>query len=465
MLASLGQMTTQPKLLDALGLALMTCLTLLAAPKAAAQGGGASAPLSSTRIAGDSTLAYPQLTLGEVVERALAVSPIVASGTGGVRIARADKRVATGAYIPAVTATSEALRTDLQSNSSAASPTGSGIRGVRTYGLAASIDLFTGGRRRANEKVASAYVRVAGSTLVADRYAVLLEAEQGFYAVGRATDLVRVARAGLAEANQLLRYTSDMFKAGTALRSDLLRAQLQSTTLQEQLLAAKDTLLAASYALGWLVGVDGPVGATVDSASETIRPLALDDTTIVRLAAEASPSVAVADAVAAATKESLRAARALYVPTITATGARNWALNTPVAPGAAQPGWTVTVGTSFPLFNGFQREDAVTRAEVAADVARLTVMDTRRSARAGAAQLLAILSTTEASMSLGVEGVRSAREDLRVQTARYRAGISTMLDVLTSEAALLQAEYSLVLAQHRYHTTRAALEALVGRSL
>jgi outer membrane protein TolC len=48
---------------------------------------------------------------------------------------------------------------------------------------------------------------------------------------------------------------------------------------------------------------------------------------------------------------------------------------------------------------------------------------------------------------------------------RYRAGISTMLDVLTSEAALLQAEHSLSASQHRYHTTRAALEALVGRKL
>jgi outer membrane protein TolC len=123
------------------------------------------------------------------------------------------------------------------------------------------------------------------------------------------------------------------------------------------------------------------------------------------------------------------------------------------------------VGTSFPLFNGFQREDAVTRAEAAAYVARVSVLDTRRSARASAAQLLATLATTVASISLGVEGVRSAGEDLRVQTARYRAGISTMLDVLTSEAALLQAEYSLVLAQHRYHITRAALEALIGRDL
>jgi outer membrane protein TolC len=434
------------------------------AREAAAQSVAMTEPRSPAASQSDSTVAYPHLTLAQVVERALTVSPTVASGSGGVRIARADKRMAMGAYIPALTATSEALRTDVQSASTASSGAGTS-RSSRTYGLAAAVDLFTGGRRRANEKTASAYLRVAGSTLVSDRYVVRLIAEQGFYEVIRATDLVEVARGGLAEANQLLRYTSDRFRAGTAMRSDLLRAQLQSTIMQEALLAATDTLVSASYTLGWLVGADGAVGVQVDSASQAIRPLVLDDSTIVRLAVEASPSVAVADAVATATKEALRAARTLYVPTISATAGRNWATSSPVAPGATQPGWTVTVGTSFPLFNGFQREDAVTRAEVSAYVARVTVSDTRRSVRASAAQLLAALTTSTAAISLGVEAIYSAREDLRVQTARYRAGISTMLDVLTSEAALLQAEYSLVQSRNRYHTTRVALEALVGRNL
>jgi outer membrane protein TolC len=327
------------------------------------------------------------------------------------------------------------------------------------------VDLFTGGRRKAYQDVARADLRAAGSTLVSDRFVVMLSAQLGFYEVIRATDLVQVARAGLAEADQLLRFTTSMFRAGTVTRSDLLRAQLQSTTMQEQLLAATDTLVTASYALGWIVGVDGAVGVRPDSASESIRPLALDDSTIVRLAVETSPSVAVAEDIAAATKAGLRAARTQYVPTVSASGARNWANSSTVVTGAARPGWTVTVGTSFPLFNGFLREDAIERAEVSAYVARVTVGDTRRSARASAAQLLGALNTTTASIVLGTEAIRSAREDLRVQTARYRAGISTILDVLTSEAALLQAEYSLARSQHRYHTTRAALEALVGRAL
>ena len=296
----------------------------------------------------DSPMLYPRLTLGEVIERALTVSPVVASGTreesrspgrtSGRRSAPTFLQSLLPQRLPPPTRRAPKC---LQAAVSGR-PTSS-----RTYGLAAAVDLFTGGRRRANEKLASANLRAAGSTLVSDRFVVMLSAQLGFYEVIRATDLVGVARGGLAEANQLLRYTTDMFRAGTVTRSDLLRAQLQSTTMQEQLLAATDTLVAASYALGWLVGVDGAVGVIADSASEAIRPLALDDSAIVRLAVEASPSVAVAEDFAAATKAGLRAARTQYVPTVSATGARNWANSSTVVTGAPRPGWTVAVGTSF----------------------------------------------------------------------------------------------------------------------
>src|SRR6202165_5276745 len=462
-----GEMTTQRIAITAPGVALLMYIGLVAATGAAAQSAAIAQPLLANPMWGDSTVSYPQLTLGEVIERALAVSPIVASGTGGIQVARSYKRTTLGAYLPTVIATSAATRVNANQTQTATGVGGSIVSPTRsqTYGLAAAVDLFTGGRREAYDALARADLRAAGSTLVSDRFVVMLSAQQGFYEVVRAGDLVQVARAGLAEADQLLKFTTSMFRAGTLTRSDLLRAQLQSTTMQEQLLAATDTLVAASYALGWLVGIDGAVGVRVDSASEAIRSLALDDSSIVRLAVEASPSVAVAEDMEAATKAGLRAARTQYVPTVTATGARNWANSSTVVTGAPRPGWTVTVGTSFPVFHGFQREDAVTRAEVAAYVARVTLNDTRRSVRASAAQLLAALNTSTASIALGTEAIRSAREDLRVQTARYRAGISTILYVLTSEAALLQAEYSLAQSQHRYHITRAALEALVRRRL
>jgi outer membrane protein len=89
----------------------------------------------------------------------------------------------------------------------------------------------------------------------------------------------------------------------------------------------------------------------------------------------------------------------------------------------------------------------------------------RRQVRSDAARLLSGLHLAEQNIALADEAVRAAQEDLRVQTQRYRAGISTALEQLTSQLALTQAELGRVAARYNYAITRATLEALVGRSL
>jgi outer membrane protein TolC len=154
----------------------------------------------------------------------------------------------------------------------------------------------------------------------------------------------------------------------------------------------------------------------------------------------------------------------LYVPTIAAGAGYNWSNNRSF-PGGVRPGWVMTFSTSFPLFDGFVREATITQAEVAADVAAATATDTRRLVRADAERLLGSLHVAESSVALTRESVRLASENLRVFRARYTAGIATILDVLTAQTSLVQAELGVVSARFSYQSTRAALEALLGREL
>jgi outer membrane protein len=170
------------------------------------------------------------------------------------------------------------------------------------------------------------------------------------------------------------------------------------------------------------------------------------------------------EAQARATEATRRVARSQYVPDLRLTGGYNAANQSPII-GGTRPGWQVAVGTSFPLFNGYQREDAVIRADAAADIARSYSLDARRQVRAESARLLSALKFAGESIALATEGVTAAQEDLRVQTQRYRAGISTSLEELTSELAVTQAELQLVAARYNYQLTRASLEALIGRML
>jgi outer membrane protein TolC len=399
------------------------------------------------------------LDLEVVIQRALAMSPTTAQSQAAVSNAESERRIAFGEYLPTLTGNAGWL------NSNISSVPYSGTLPPSSYsaGLASGVDLFTGGRRGADRTRARADLDAALAANVSQRYQVTYAAESAFYETLRGADLVGVALASVAEAEQGLRYAEDRVRAGTTTRSDALRAQLELTTSRQLLVAALDTQQTAAYALGRLVGTGGPVAGR-RPASLAPRPLAVDDSEVVRLAIEASPAVQTAQSQQRADEATGHAARTQYVPDLRLTAGYSWANQSPLV-SAIRPGWTVLLGTTYPIFDGFHREDDISRADAASEVARVTTLDVIREARAEAERLLSGLRFAEQNITLAGDAVQSADEDLRVQTERYRAGISTELDQLTSELAFTQAQIGLVAARYNYQLTRAQLEALVGRSL
>jgi outer membrane protein TolC len=427
--------------------------------------GVAQQPTVAVDTAADTATLGPRLSLETVVARTLAHSPGVAGAQGAVRDAAALRRVTTGAYLPSVTFNSSAGWTDqsLATAGVASSLAQRSTLNAHGAGLAAAVDVFTGGRRGAQRSQAEAISQAADAGLVQQHYATILLARQGYFEVWRAHELVRVAVESVAETELGLGYARDREQAGTATRADVLLAQLAASTARRQWLAARDTLGMMTAALGRLVGADGPVDADALAALEPV-PIALSDSGVLAFAPTAAPLVVNAQALANAGAAAVRASETQYLPTISLGAGYNWSNDGRVS-GALPSGWVVAVSTSFPLFNGFVREASVTQAKVAADVATVTSADTKRFVRAEAQRLLGSLGVAEQDIALSREAIRLATEELRVIRARYRAGIATILDVLTSQAALVQAELDLVSAHFNYQLTRASLEALLGRDL
>jgi outer membrane protein TolC len=426
---------------------------------------GAPAAAAPITVRGLAVRIDTLLDLPSVISRAQAASPVMAQAEEGLRVARSQLRVATGAYLPSLSANSAALRSNVLSS------TGGGVVGspvqatddAYSAGLSSSLELFTGGRRGAEKQRASADLAAATATDRSQTFAISLLASRSYYEALRGADLLAAAASRVTRAERGLKYAQDRVRAGTATKSDELRARLELTGARQQQLAARDTLQSAAFTLGRVVGADVPIGAKPPATLDP-RPLALSDSAVVQLAVTSAPSVEAAQAVREAGSATVRASKTLYLPNVRVTGGYNWARESAVI-GAVRPGWQVALGTTLPLFNGFQREDAVTRAEATAHVARASALDVQRQVRSDAARLVTALHFAEENVALAEEAVRAAQEDLRVQTERYRAGISTVLDELTSQVALTQAELGRVAARYNYAVTRASLEALVGRTL
>src|SRR5256714_7024079 len=176
---------------------LFVLLLLTVGGRAAAQNADARGVADSLRAVRIDTV----LDLRTVLARALARTPAVTQGEETVRIARSEGRVANAAFLPTLSATSNAMRSDIMS-ATGAPGTSSGT--AYSAGLVSSVEVFTGARRGADRARAQADVSAAEATNVAQRFTVTLLAQRAFFEALRGGHLIRVANARVARAMSAL---------------------------------------------------------------------------------------------------------------------------------------------------------------------------------------------------------------------------------------------------------------------
>jgi outer membrane protein TolC len=397
----------------------------------------------------------PSVTLEQAISRAMTQDPRMVKARGDQAVAAAAQKSAFGNYLPnlSVSASVGASQTNV--------PAATDVAGSAGAGVSLGYDLFTGFRRGAQTTQADAQATQAQAALTGNAANVALGVEQTFFVTLQAKELLEVANARLRTAQEALDAAKRKAAAGLGTRSDQLRAEVELNSAQQALLEAKTQADVQAYALGRQIGVDGPVDAQID-ASAPVQDAAFDGEAFIQELLSSAPDLVSAQAQLRAADAGVQVAKSSYLPQVSASAGYDW--NTrfdPALPGNA--GWSVRVGISLPLFDGFARDESLTRAESQARTAQATLADTRRGLRATAEQLLGALELSDSKITLAQKSVAAAEEDLRVQQQRYAEGVSTMLDLLTSEAGATQARTGLVQARFDYRVARAQLLALAGK--
>jgi len=410
----------------------------------------------------------PKITLREAIERANQVQPGVISAEGSVRNAQARQRTASGAFLPSLNFNSGIGRSFSEGPQRVDPNTGQVITGNSTNqsitnSVSSNVDLFTG-FRRGNEKKAAAANRSASEASLAN---VLnnqqLTTTNQFFDVLAAEQLLRVREASVRRAEEQLKVAVAKLHAGRGIRPDSLRSVVTLGTAQLQLVNQRSALATAEANLGRLVGADGPVGAVDDSTLYALLP-SLDTAALRQEAVAQAPSVRSAEASAASAQAAVKVAKAAYFPTLNLSA--NMSLNGSRANDYDfLQGRQFNLGMSWPIFNRFQREQSIVTSQTSAENALATAADSRRSVLANLSAAIASLEAARLTITITQTSVLAAEEDLRVQQERYRLGAATIVDVLTSQEALNQAEVDAVTARFDYVRARASISALIGRTL
>jgi outer membrane protein len=429
-------------------------LALLLALQAAVPQPAATAPAPADSL--------PQISLTDALQRAARLDPNYVAALGQIDNAVWARRNAFAAFIlPAVTVGLTAVR----SNPPGFLFAGDTFFVVKTTWqgqLTARYDLFLGGQKFAELSRSGAALEGAHADELKQRFATALLTESDYYAVLQNAELDRVTRDRLRRARENLGVARARVTSGAAVATDSLNLRLELTRAQVAQLQQASALRVSRLELGRRVGAAGPVDAApLDTVPAPELPLSLAEA--ISQAASQGPGYRSAAASERAASAAYRTELGNYLPHASLTF-NAFSFDTAFFPGLRHQ-TSFTLGVTLPIWNGGQRELALSRAAAAKNVARARREDMDRAIQHDVTAAYDTYETSRASAQLAQDGLTVARESFRVEQARYQSGATTILDLLNAEVNLSQAEADLVQARYGTRLALAGLESILGKRL
>jgi len=418
------------------------------------------APLAPIRP--DSGDTIPVVSLDEALNRAAHLDPNYVAATGAVGTAEWVRWSALAVFVvPAVTLGTTATRysepffnfgtADLRINATQAQ-------------FSAQYDFFTGGQKLQAARAAGAQLESAKAGEVEQRFLTAMQTEDDFYSVLVRRALARVAEDQVHRAEQQLAVARARVQTGAAVQTDSLQLFLTLNQSQVALLQQRTALRVAQLELGRRIGLDGPADAELlpqDSAPAPQLPFSVQDA--VTRALSQGPSWRVARANERAASAQLWGARGTFLPR--ASIAFNaYAFDDKFFPEFKKVS-ALTLTVTWPILDNGLREIQVSQASATHEVAQAVREDLERAAWRDVTQAYDAYETSRATAALQRTAVDVAQENNRVQETRYRAGATTILDLLDAQNRLVQAQADLVQSLYTTKLARAGLEVMLGERI
>jgi TolC family type I secretion outer membrane protein len=291
-----------------------------------------------------------------------------------------------------------------------------------------------------------------------NRADIALQVAQQYLEVLRARALVKLQERVLERARRLLEAAEAGYKAGTAAKLDVLRAQVQVRNAEVDLLAAKNQERIAILTLRNLMGVSDDFAFDIaEPAEEPYEPPSLIE--CLAQALRQRPEVKEAEYQRESANIVKQLARISTLPIVNISGSYN---RYPSTTRITDKEWALNLIVSYPIFDGGRVRAELEQAKLQVEQADLNMKRTFDNIRLQVQQAYSNWQNARERLSAAQEAVKEASETARLTEEAYKAGAVSLIDVINAQVALAQAETQEI--QARYDLLRAvyALRHAVG---
>ena len=294
---------------------------------------------------------------------------------------------------------------------------------------------------------------------------VTMDVVSAYYSVLEAVELRKAAEAAHERSQSQLERTEALYEIGASTTLQLLQVQVQESGDRLTVSRREQSLFSAYSSLFNAAGVDQNIENLQINPDAVVEPLPLESVHRIPLDFTENPNLVSASFRARASELQSTAAGRAYWPSLRASAGWSWNDNTlnDVDRMFDNDGFNAGVNLSWNVFDGFLRESRI------------------KSARASSLVSQASLETLENSVSSSIESLSNslkidiqyysdsqlmldqAQEQYRLSLMSYEMGALPLMDLLSAQSDLSQAEANLVSARVAALTSEASLMIQLGR--
>ena len=403
--------------------------------------------------------------LAQIVDIALANSPLTRASYGRARSAAADLGSKRGAYFPQVDGAANLGRAKQPQLDATGHPVGN--QPVTAYGPAATLSylLFDFGGRGGKVEEARQNLLAADWQHNATIHDVAFGVQEAYFDYLTAKAQLAAARKTFDQAQASLDAANTRHDSGVATIADVLVARTALAQAELNVEGIDGQVLALRGALATAMGLPADIPLDIGSLPSEV-PLDRARAAVAGLIADARlgrPDLAALRAQAAKAAAHVSSVRAEGLPSLALRAEANRTYYRAAGLDAHLDAWSAGLQLSVPLFYGFSKTYDVRRAREDAAVAR---------AQAESYEQLVILQvwTGYYGLETATQRVRtsqalltSATQSEQVALGRYKEGVGTVLDLLSAQAALANARAQEIQARSDWFVAVARLAHDSGR--
>jgi outer membrane protein TolC len=431
-----------------------------------------------------------RLSLEEAVSTGLRVADEIRLSAAQADVADAQFDLARAAVLPQLRINSAYTRTFESARSNAVSAV---FNQPNTYTLNANVSqtLFQGGRLIATARAASSLAEASRLNAEEQRALFTVAVQRAYLGALLAERLVQLQESNLTLASSRLAQVQQFHTAGRAAQYDVLRAKVERANIEPVVIQARNDRELAQLELKRLLNLrlDQPLALTTvidPTAAQMVVAAYLDSTAL-----PDRPALRSAELVARSRRLAVTAARAEFLPTVTAffqSGfmafpppgfgfpSQRGFLDAASCPAGSAPdracqngGWfedrNMGIQFSWPVFDGLRAKSAIDLARAQTRIAELELRQERELVAVEVARARAELQRAKAVFDGRRETSNEAQEAFRLASLRFSRGLSTQLEVSDSQLALLTAESGEARATYDLYLAAAELARALGRPI